>query len=616
MKRILWLFISTILILSISYIAYNYYQNDNIKISKLEKKEITNTKKVYNHTFPSRLHKNDYLKWEFVSNDIASIYPRRDALIRDILVDIWDNVNIWDTLATLFNPWVGWEWQSKINLKNTILLSKINLLEDLINVKNAKIAEIDQKIIENEVILNSTIKNFDSKISQIWNINTNWSEYSVQIKSLDNLQMNFTNAVNLKNELLIESKNNITQKEKILNSQINEFYSKIIPILYIWSSNELDYKDIKTSNFSDYLWAKNSETLKNLINDLISFNDKFNILNIKDKYEKLLEINNKLIVVLQNTVISLSSNITESILSEYISNINNYNTKLILQKEVLDDAENAYKILEVTQKEKIDNLELLILKKQNEIDLLWAKTLSTQSDKNLWVSKLKTNIDTLKKSRDLLIANEDKAITMLKNEIEIAKADLNNEWIKSWDYKIISPFKWTISKRWINIWDKISPNIEAFRLSWVDTTLSRITKKEIKFYIPESLVSNLTIWKEIEFSTPDNEAKTFTWIVYRISPEVDEDNLSITIQAKVEDSIRLPNKSTIRINLETKQEIFKIPSSTIYNKADRKIIYYKKDNWKLWIRDVNIISDDWEFSLITWNINDNLKIITTPIFIK
>ncbi len=75
-------------------------------------------KKEYEHSFPSRVSKNDYLKWEFISNDIASIYPRREALVRDILVDIWDNVQVWDTLAILFNPWVEWEWQSEINIKN------------------------------------------------------------------------------------------------------------------------------------------------------------------------------------------------------------------------------------------------------------------------------------------------------------------------------------------------------------------------------------------------------------------------------------------------------------------------------------------------------------------
>ena len=575
-----------------------------------------NQKKEYKHTFPDRVSTNDYLKWEFISNDIASVYPRREALVRDILVDIWDEVNVWETLAILFNPWVWWEWQSNINLKSTVVLSKNQLLDEVINVKNAKIAELDQKISENEIVLKETINNFDSKILQIWWDNNTSSEYSVQVKSLENLENNLINAKKLNDELLNESNNNIKQKKELLSSKIDEIYNNIIPVLYLWNEDDIDFRKINTSDFSDYLWAKNTMLLWEFKTIIIAFHNNYDNLDLDKKYNDLLEINSKLITVLQNTIPSVSAWTTESIIASHISTINTYSTSLISQKEILDDAKNMYKILEVRQKEKIENLELQILKKENEIVLLWTKSSTTESEKKLVVEQLKAKIETLKKSRDLLIASEDKSITMLKNEIAIAKADLNSESIKSWDYKIISPFTWIISKRWIEIWEKISPNNEAFRLSWVDTTLSRITKKELKFYVPENLKNNIELWKVISFSNWDDKWKTFTWSIYRISPEVDEKNLSITVQAKVWENIKLPNKSTIRVDLETKQELFKIPSSTIYNKEDRKIIYYKKDNWKLWIRDVSIISDDWEYSLISWNISDDLKIVTTPIFIK
>jgi membrane fusion protein (multidrug efflux system) len=146
--------------------------------------------------------------------------------------------------------------------------------------------------------------------------------------------------------------------------------------------------------------------------------------------------------------------------------------------------------------------------------------------------------------------------------------------------------------------------------------LSRITKKEVKFYVPENLKENLEMWKEVIFSLWGNKESSFTGTIYRISPEVDEKTFSITVQARVDEKILLPNKSTIRVNLKTKEEIFKIPSSSIYNKEERKIVYYKKENWKLGVRDINIVSDDGEYSLVTWNFDDTLKVVTTPIFIK
>lgn len=613
MKKNKWLLLAILLfiIIIIIFLWKTYFNNKSIKVEASDNN--TKIEKVYNHTFPERISTNDYFKWEFISNDIASIYPRRDALVRDILVDIWDKVNVWDTLAILFNPWVDWEWQSKINLKDTVVSTKNNLLIEAKKVKDAKVEEINQKIKEKEIILEETINNYNSKISQIGDNETLWSEYQVTLKSLENLEKNLENAESTKVQLLNESNNNIIQKENLLLSKINEIYNNIIPILYIWNNNELDYEEINTNDFSDEFWAKNTLVKNEFISKIKDYNYNFDNLALDEKYNNLIEINDLLIIVLKNTIVSVDVN--ETIIKNYISSINWYNSSLISQKEILEDAKNAYSVLEQNQKEKIDNIQLQISKVENELSLIWTKSISTESDKTLAVSKLNSEIETLKKSRDLLIASEDKSIVALENEISIAKAELNNEYISSWDYKIVSPFSWVISKRWIEIWEKISPSIEAFRISGVDTTLSRITKKEVKFYVPENLKDSLVMWDEISFSLWDKSA-SFTGSIYRISPEIDTDTLSIIAQAKVSDDIILPNKSTIRVSLETAQDIYKIPSSTIYNKAERKIIYYKKDNWKLWVRDIEIISDDGEYSLVAWNIDEELKIVTTPIFIK
>gem|GEM_PF-4095949 len=72
--------------------------------------------------------------------------------------------------------------------------------------------------------------------------------------------------------------------------------------------------------------------------------------------------------------------------------------------------------------------------------LLESKSLVIESTKTLQLQKIRSEITTLEKSRDLLIANENKNITSIKNEIQVAKANLNREYISSSDYKIVSPF--------------------------------------------------------------------------------------------------------------------------------------------------------------------------------
>ncbi len=604
---ILWTFM---ILFTIVYSNINMQEGNNIVSGNQSEAQ----KKEYEHSFPIRVSKNDYFKWEFISNDTASIYPRREALVRDIFVDIWDRVEEWDTLATLFNPWVQGEWQSKINIKNTIVSSKNSLLQEANSVKIAKIAELDQKIIQKEIILEETIRNFDSKLNEIWDEDANGSQFQVIQKNLENLEWNLMTAKELKESLISESEKNISQKRELLDAKIDEIYNLLIPILYIGNEVDLSYLDISRWDLSAEFWARNTSLKNELISEIKRFNNDSGNLNTEEKYIQLWLINDLLIQVLQNTIISVS--VPETVIQRHISNIDSYTNALIQQKQMLDDAMYKQNVLISEQIEKIQNIELQISQKENEISLLSTQSRSTDAEKSLMVSKIKAEIDTLKASKNLLIANENKSITSIENEIAIAQADLNSEYLKSGDYKIISPFSGIISKRNIEVGAKVSMSAEAFRISGVETSLSKITKKEIKFYIPEDVKENVEMWKIITFSHWDNEWKSFTWTIYRISPEVDENNLSITVQAKISESIKLPNKSTIKVNLETKQEMFKIPSSTTYNKEDRKIVYYKKDNWKLWIRDINIISDDWEYSLITWNITDDLKIVTTPIFIK
>ncbi len=614
MKSNKWLYLALISILSIIIWGAYYSTSNSLEIKNIPEKEKKISKKEYLHTFPEQFSKKDYFKWEFIANDIASVYPRREWLVRDILVDIWDQVEVGDTLAILFNPWVEWEASSKINIKSTIVSTKNKILEETIHVKNAKIAELDQKIYEHEIILEETINSFNAKISQVWDIDTLWSEYQVQLKALENLKTNLQNAQSTQEELISESLNNIQQKEELLDAKINEIYNKIIPILYIGNETDIDYNNINSSDFSDYFWVKDSGITWEFISKIKEYHNEKVVLGIDTRYSKLSEINNDLIKVLQNTIISVD--ISESAITDHISNINNFKSSLISQKEFLDDAKNMYSVLWVTQNEKIQNIIVQIMTQENEIALLWTKNNIIWFDKSLTVSKMKAEIDTLIKSKELLIANENKNIVSIENEISIAKANLNSESIKSWDYRIVSPFSGIISKRTMQIWEKISKNMEVFRLIEVQTTLSKITRKEIKFLVPETLWDNILMWREVKFSIWNKENNSYTGSIYRISPEVDQLTSSIIVQAKVDESISLANQSTLRVSLETQQELFKVPSSTIYSKQERKIIYYKKDNWKLWVRDINIVSNDWEYSLITGNIDENLKVVTTPIFIK
>ena len=502
-------------------------------------------------------------------------------------------------------------------MKSTLLQTKNNLLGDVLKVKSAKISEIEQKIKEKELILMETQNSFDSQINQVWEKNDDtwlWTEYKVQEQVLENLKKNLENALWSYSDLINNSEDNIVQKKELFDKKIEEIYLDIIPMVYIWSETTIDYTNINTYDISFLFWAKDTQTRDILITKIQNFQTQWEDITLEEKYNNLTDIQDLLIVSLKNTPISNTT--SQTTISSYIWEIDAFYSTLVSQKELYEDAWNSLSIIETSQKEKIENLEEQIRKQENILALLESKSLVIESTKTLQLQKIRSEITTLEKSRDLLIANENKNITSIKNEIQVAKANLNREYISSSDYKIVSPFSWVISKRNVEIGQIISSNMEDFRMTGVETTLARITKQEVKFYVPESLKENVELGKEITFFLWDNENRSFTGSIYRISPEIDENNFSITVQAKVDESISIPNKTTLRVFFETKEEIFKIPSTSIYNKSERKIIYYKKENGKLWVKDVTIISDDWEYSLVSWVFDETLKIVTTPIFIK
>jgi len=373
----------------------------------------------------------------------------------------------------------------------------------------------------------------------------------------------------------------------------------------------LFFNEINNSYIRNEFWAKNSSQKNKLISDLLYFKNNYNNLSIDDKYSNFYDLWNLFISVLKNTI--TSSYISDKDISNSISNLDNILTWLLELKQLIEDEENQLSVILSTQNEKIESLLFEIEKLNDEISLIDSKNSTLISDKKLQVSKIESEIETLKKNKETIISAENKSIVDASNEIKVLESRFQNQVIKYWDYELKSPFSGYISKRNFSIWENITKNQEVFRLSWVNNSLSNVTKKEVKFYVPQNISNSLDIWKNVYIKWLNS---SFTWSIYRISPEVDYLTNSITVQAKVDDEINLPNNYSLEVRFDVDTNIYKVPNSVVYNKWDRTIVYYKKDNWKIWIRDIEIVSEDWEFILIKWNIDETLKIVITPIFIK
>lgn len=612
MKKITWI-IGVILLWVIWVVAY-IYSGENMDHSQMTMSDSLKSQKTYEHTFPEQVVKNDFFAGEFIRNDVASIYPRRESLVKDILVDIWDEVYAGQTLAILFEPGVEGQSASNIWLKSTIVNSQEKILWDTQKIADSKISEFDKKIEEKEIILRETLKNYDLQIRQIWNTQqSSWSEYSVGYKNLITLENSYENALDNKAKVLSDANSNIDQKTSLFDIKIKEVYSQIIPMIYIWEENNIDYEEIKKGDLHYLFSSQDSSIINSLVMEVRKYQEDV-WEDITERYENIKEIIRLSKKGLENTPSSVTDT-PQELIDQHIVQISVLEAQLETSYEWYTDAKTQYEVIASSQNEKLDKISDDIEKQKESLELTASKYSTVENDKQWEIEKLTAELETLKASRGVLIANQEKQVTQASNNLAIARADLNKEYVASWDYKIISPFSGVISSRNMEIGEMISPSMEAYRVSGVDNSLSRITKKEIKFFVPESLQWKFQIGQEVYFSSSD-EAESFSWSIYRISPEIDEQTRSITIQAKVDESISLSNKSTIRVSLETQSLVYKVPTSSIYNKWERTIVYYKKDNEKLGVKDIVILSDDGEFSLVTGDFDSSLKVVTTPIFIK
>ena len=237
MKKIIFGAIGASILISIVVSQY-FFPDWNIANTDVISSEESTTKKIYEHIFPEQITKSDYFQGVFVQNDVAGIYPRRDALVKDILVDIGDTVQEWQTLAILFEPGVSGQSGSNINLKSTILGANNKTLTNTKEVANAKIAEFDAKIHEKEVYLAEILNNLDIQISQAQNVYDTKSEFldnnlELQKQILITLETNLENAQETKMEKIEAATQEIAQRDNILDAKVDEIYIQIVPLIYV-----------------------------------------------------------------------------------------------------------------------------------------------------------------------------------------------------------------------------------------------------------------------------------------------------------------------------------------------------------------------------------------------
>lgn len=646
-KTIIVLFI----LFTVPTLAFVVFQKDTLnKVSSKSNNSTQNQnvdiKTTYDFVYPEKVTQKREIIWKFVSNDIASIYNRRDGIIQDIFVDIWDSVKAWQVLATLFDVWVSWQAQSNINEKNEILKARQTELQNSINVKEQKIIELKERINEQYKLLELASKNKDVRVKQIQNLLTNTSliednsiilkkqAVEVEQKSLNLLENNLKDALSSKESKLKDLEN---KKQQILDNSlvvVDKSFDEIIKLIYLWNDRSFsDNTFLNSNDISIYLSARNTSIRNSFLLKAQEFyNIKRDSGDIIELFNKLEELYFLAPSIIDNTV--LSSDISQNLLDSLKNSIFSANSSLIKQRWDLENIINSYETTNRNETEKINSIknniskqkEVLILRQK---ELEWAFNNQNRTNTNLEdeLEKIQTNelttvetigarISVLEQNLKLIEAQEQKNIDDIQNAINIARSSLTTAVSVYGNNQIISPFDWVISKRNINVWDMISSSMLAFEMIWVPTSLSKKATQEVIFNIPQELKNYVENGMEIEFVWVTDSTNIFTWSIWRVSPQIDSSNNTIQVQAKINDRF-LPHNSDVRIFLNIDKNYLRVPFKSIYNKDWEKVVYFLRESWNLWYRKVNVINEIWEMVDIEWvNLDESYKIVTTPLYFE
>jgi len=508
-----------------------------------------------------------------LSHEIANIYPRRDGIVEDIYVDIGDTVQKNQIVALLLPKGVEGqsaaaiaEKQARKSQAEADYISALAVADEAANNAQQK---IDEKAIELLVAQNeqrSIIQKFDQHKSNV-------------TQMLEQAFISARHARQVIEHILIGSnsragadleENDIIAKLGLLNSQTR--YA-IIPAILSLEQLEEEYL-----MFDD-------DYRKDLIHPLMA-----------QANDALLKAN-ELLVATPTVPTVKPGQYTHDMLTSMTNQVLNAQNSALKAKEKYEDAYNAY--------------ETLIAGEPS----LYAAWKSGSSNPNAQSNKVKTltaQLTTAEQNLDFTVSKQNQLIAKTESMVGVADAMLNAEYVQSGHRQIRSPFTGTVSKRFIEVGQIVMPSNASFELTDVPTSLAKISKREIQFGLPEHLQSAVEVGDTVSFFIPDSDNDVFEAIVSRKSPQVDMQTHTVTVQAKLDDSLEFPHHTNVRVRIiDQSLPLYRVPSYAVKREGDENILWILNEEVPEKVT-VTVRSEDGEFAEVTGDITEDTQIILDP----
>lgn len=509
-----------------------------------------------------------------LSHETANIYPRRDGIVEDVLVDIGDTVHKNQVVALLLSK--GVEGQSAA----------------MIAEKHARKSQAESDLTTAMQVAQETLINTRQQIKE------KETELLIASREQAALVQRFS-----------ESEANITQMREQAFTAIQNSRQLIEWILL--GSNSRTGIEIQSTTLLKSLGIQDGSNASRYdaayaLNALYSAENEYVTASVLQKprvidrlFSLALDGLSKTNTILQYTPAQPSANGIDQLsyeqLADRLNKVLSVQDMVYKAKEKLEDARNSFQSLVSSEPE------LYRAYQQGNFDAAKSNT----------VQMLEEEIRSAQNGLYLTEANQQQVVERQKSMVNIANAMLQSEYVQSGHRQIRSPFTGTVSKRFIDVGQIVMPSMSAFELTGVPTSLAKKAKTEVQFGLPERLISAIDIGDTVLFFLQTDESTPYTAEVTRKSPQVDMQTHTITVQAKVPDSLNLSHGTSVRIRItDEKKPIFKVPSSTVKRRDDTNVVWVLDlENQKPIERIVSVIAEDGEFAEITGSISETSDIV-------
>lgn len=550
-----------------------------------------------------------------LSNESASIFPRRSGIVGDILVDIGDPVKKGEVLAYLLPE--GVENQSNLEILTQKSASQ-KAFDDYHNtqvVEDANIAKMQQKLAEMKRSLQALR---DDNYRSSGGLRLENESLSLAYKQLAVAEKQLDTALQTRQPMLTDGKNKISQARDSVQVALQHVYQTAIEVVTGGHGRfeEGGTRILYEGDMNDSLGVLDA----NIRNEVAS---QFNVLRSilyatklgsDDDYYNATQKAGDLLDALQRLVNAsvVSTRLSSAQINDLSNKIHLSQDKLFIAHEKMQKAIDAYRVMAIEIDQNIAILEEKVLGQKSNVEFMesqWKKSGSEIASK---IAVMHEGVKQYEKEIEYTKAQAKRNVDAQKNQYAMSNAQYLKTSAEKGHTAMISPFDGIISRRNIEVGQLTMMSVAAFELVDVQTTLSQKAKNEIQFGLPEQLQSVLSVGDFVEFSLPENETMWHKAEVTRMSPQVDPELHTFTVQAKLPDDLRLSNHSSVQVKVITgKQEAYELDSSAI-KKEDEKFYIWVLEHpeaekpVKVY---VNVIEEDGEFAQITGSIEENTSIV-------